>query len=229
MTEDTAQRVLEAAGPIFAEKGYEAATVRDICSRAGVNLASVNYHFGDKQQLYLDTVTLAHTLLLEQVPPARWPPDASPRSKLAAFIHAMLTRMLGRRQLGWQTRLLVREMLHPTIACKPLVRDFIRPQLDQLLEIIDELLPDNVSQQRRYQMAFSIVGQCLHYRVAREFVALLIPHRQRVAHYSIDQLADHITEFSLAALDGMGRTARRRASGERAPARDRRHVPTAEN
>ncbi len=221
MTEDTAHRVLEAAGPIFAEKGYEAATVREICTRAGVNVASVNYHFGDKQQLYLDTVTQAHTLLLEEVPPARWPPDASPPQKLAAFIHAMLTRMLGQQQLGWQVRLLVREMLDPTIACKPLVRDFIRPQLDQLLEILDELLPASVDEQRRYQMAFSIVGQCLHYRVAREFVALLIPHRQRTARYSIDQLAGHITDFSLAALAGISRSAGRPSSGKRTASRRR--------
>lgn len=227
MIDDTAHRVVEAAGPIFAEKGYEAATVREICSRAGVNLASVNYHFGDKQQLYLDTVTLAHTLLLEEVPPAQWPPDASPQQKLAAFIHAMLTRMLGQRQLGWQVRLLVREMLDPTIACKPLVRDFIRPQLNQLLEILDDLLPAHVDEQRRYQAAFSVVGQCLHYRVAREFVALLIPHRERAARYSIDQLAAHITEFSLAALAGISRNAKRPSSGTRTTAR--RRVRTAEN
>jgi AcrR family transcriptional regulator len=46
--DDTATRVLNAAGLIFAEKGFKDATVREICSAAGVNLASVNYYFRDK-------------------------------------------------------------------------------------------------------------------------------------------------------------------------------------
>ncbi|MFQ5732621.1 MAG: CerR family C-terminal domain-containing protein [Planctomycetaceae bacterium] len=200
MSDDTRTRVLHAAGPIFAEKGCDGATVREICAAAEANLASVNYHFRDKETLYLETVTLAHTLRLQQVPPPATPDDAPPEDKLRRFIEAMLSRMLGTRELGWQTRLMMREMLHPTAACKPLVEEFIRPQLNQLLAILDELLPEQTPQHRRIQTAFSIVGQCLHYRVAREFVDILVPAAERDAHYSSPQLAEHITQFTLAAL-----------------------------
>ena len=54
--ESTRARLLETAGEVFAEKGYEAATVREICEKAGVNLAAVNYYFGGKELLYVQTL-----------------------------------------------------------------------------------------------------------------------------------------------------------------------------
>jgi AcrR family transcriptional regulator len=64
----TKLRLLEAAGEEFAEKGFEGAKVRSICSRAGVNNAAVNYHFGDKEQLYVQAVLEAHRCGTELLP-----------------------------------------------------------------------------------------------------------------------------------------------------------------
>jgi AcrR family transcriptional regulator len=44
----TRERLLEAAGHVFAEHGYHATTVREIVKRSGANIAAVNYHFGGK-------------------------------------------------------------------------------------------------------------------------------------------------------------------------------------
>ncbi|MFO0264418.1 MAG: TetR/AcrR family transcriptional regulator, partial [Planctomycetota bacterium] len=57
--ENTREKILMTAGPMFAQSGYQAVTVRDICDQAGVNLASVNYYFGDKEHLYIEAVKLA--------------------------------------------------------------------------------------------------------------------------------------------------------------------------
>src|ERR1700744_4327893 len=53
-------RLLEAAGEIFARKGFECATSREICLCAGVNLAAVNYHFGGVESLYVAALHEAH-------------------------------------------------------------------------------------------------------------------------------------------------------------------------
>lgn len=203
MSDDTRTHILHVAGPIFAEKGYSAATVREISRAAETNLASINYHFGDKDSLYHETVKLAHMLRLEQVPQPRVSADATAEQRLRQFIAVMLSRMLGTHELAWQEQLMMRELLEPTAACRPLVEEFIRPQLKQLLGILNELLPADLPEHRRYQTAFSIVGQCLHYKVARGFMGILIPPDERAAHYSIEQLADHITEFSLRGITGV--------------------------
>ena len=63
--DSTKKKILLAAGPIFAQKGFRGATVREICDSANVNLASINYYFGDKQQLYIDTVFLARQMRVQ--------------------------------------------------------------------------------------------------------------------------------------------------------------------
>ena len=54
--EENRMALLEAALGLFAEKGLKGASVRDITQKAGASLSSVNYHFGNKQQLYLDCI-----------------------------------------------------------------------------------------------------------------------------------------------------------------------------
>lgn len=200
MTDDTPTRVLRAAGPIFAQKGYESATVREICADAGVNLASVNYHFRDKATLYLETVKLAHTLMREHVPSPTWPDNVTAEEKLLQLIKTMLERMLGMQDQSWHRELMMREMINPTHACKSLVEDFIRPEHNRLLEVLKEIVPGETPAAQLEKLAFSIVGQCLLYRVCDGFIQILISEDERNASFQIEHLAEHVYEFSLSAL-----------------------------
>ena len=87
----TEARLLEAAGEIFAEFGYRAATVRQICEKAGANVAAVNYHFGDKEGLYLAVLRSVPDAHAEKYPSRRGLNDnATAEERLRAYIESLL-------------------------------------------------------------------------------------------------------------------------------------------
>ena len=199
------QRLLEAAGRIFAERGYEAATVRDICAQADVNLAAVNYHFGDKERLYIEAVKWAHAQKLAKIPPTPPPPGATPQQRLRHFIRTLLARMVfDHQEPAWCTQLVMRELAMPTSACQELTREFIRPQFEQLVALIAELAPPRTPARQLHLLGFSIVGQCLHQRLARPIIGHLVGPEEQ-ASYDLDRLTDHITSFSLHGIAGVAR------------------------
>jgi AcrR family transcriptional regulator len=197
--DDTRARVIEAAGSVFANKGFEAATVREICRLGKANLAAVNYYFGDKKRLYLAAVEFAYRHRAEQVPFPDWAEGTEPRKKLADFILTMLTRMIGRGPSQWERDLMLREVARPTDACQEMVRDFIRPQFAMLVGILGELMP-TASAERIRLVAFSVVGQCLHYRVTDPVIQMLVSAKE-YAGYEPQHLAEHITELTLGGIE----------------------------
>ena len=196
--DDTRGRLLQAAGEVFAAKGFQAATVREICGQAGANLAAVNYHFGDKQQLYVETVKHAQCSGVEELLP-QWPPDTPPAVKLRDYIHRMLARFLDARRPVWHAQLMAREMAEPTAACVALVDSYIRPSYELLNQILEELLPPGTPVTDRHLVAFSIVGQCVHFKIHRP-IAVQLVGQEEFATYDVARLADHVARFSLAAL-----------------------------
>jgi TetR/AcrR family transcriptional regulator, regulator of cefoperazone and chloramphenicol sensitivity len=202
--EDPRDRILLAAGQEFAEHGYEAATVRDICLAAGVNVAAVNYYFGDKRRLYIESVKHAHEARVKQVPLPDWPSGTPAAARLHDFVANMLERMLGFSQPPWQVRLMMREVLHPTDACRELVEDYIRPHFAVLVAILDELAGRTLAEPELRRIALSIIGQCFLYRAAGDVVGMLVPSDELATLHTPPQRADHVTRYALAAL-GLGR------------------------
>ncbi len=199
--DQTKSRLLEAAGEEFAEKGFEVATIRAICHRAKANVAAVNYHFHDKEQLYIQSVIEAHRCGMPE--PLEDPAADRPApDQLRFYVRTFLQRVLAIDSHDtWHHKLMLREMLRPTDASDTLVREVIRPHFQRLMAILREACPD-VEETRLHAISFSIVGQCLHYKLARTISERLIG-REALASLDLDYLTDHITNFSLAAL-GLG-------------------------
>lgn len=196
----TRDRIADAAGEIFAERGFDGTTVRDICQRAGANIAAVNYYFGDKQRLYIEAVVRAHRWRMEQARLPEWQPDTPSKTKLADFIATFVRRVRTGPEGTWHSRLMMRELANPTDACAELAQSSIRPQFEILQEILRELLPSDTPPQQLRLTAFSIVGQCLFYHFADPVIRNLISADEYTS-LDIDRLAKHITNFTLASIE----------------------------
>ncbi|HZV06857.1 MAG TPA: CerR family C-terminal domain-containing protein [Gemmataceae bacterium] len=196
--ENPRERLLDAAGEIFAEKGFKGATVREIIDRAGVNIAAVNYYFRDKERLYIEAVKHAACGQGEE-PHLSWSPDTPPAQKLRDIIRFQLLKLLDPNRPAWLARLIMRELIQPSEACAELAREYIEPRSKILFGVVRELLPPGTPNRKVFLTAFSIVGQCHFYCSHKPIIRILIGEDE---YQRLDPttLAEHITQFTLRAL-----------------------------
>lgn len=197
---ETRERVLEAAGEVFAESGFEKATIREIVKRAGANLNAVNYYFRDKHGLYAALFEHAHQLVggkdqevfatIRRLPPVE---------RLRAMIGHVLRGFILTKRASWKMRLMLREMLEPTGVLEAMVERFVRPRFDEMTAIVRELAPRGLSDLAVRMSATGIMAQCAHIAHHRFIVSRLVPELAYTAE-GVEKIADHITSFSLAAV-----------------------------
>jgi TetR/AcrR family transcriptional regulator, regulator of cefoperazone and chloramphenicol sensitivity len=202
---ETRQRLLEAAGEVFAEQGFRNTTIREICRRAQANLAAVNYHFGDKEGLYAAVMKYAYACALEKYPLAQRESEEMPAGdRLHAFIRYLLLSIFEKGPPAWLGKIMAREMIEPTRALDDLVESIIYPMGQKLGAIVRALLGEQAPDDLVHRCQMSIIGQCLHYRNARPVIQRLFPEHQ-YSPEDIAAMADHITRFSLGGLRGLTR------------------------
>jgi len=198
-TPETRERLLEAAGEVFAERGFRAATIRGICERAKANVAAVNYHFGEKEELYRAVFDYARDYAPRFPQPVI---SAGPaEQQLHAFIHTTLTRYFDEGRPAWLGKLIAQEMIDPTNMLDKLVTHQIRPNAERLKVIVSELIGRDVDEETLWLCVFSVVAQWLYYFHCGQVLKRLNPD-QRFGPAEVQRLADHITHFSIKALKG---------------------------
>jgi AcrR family transcriptional regulator len=200
---DAQQRIVEAAGRIFADSGYEHTTIRTICRQAGVNVAAVNYYFGGKKNLYLAVLKALRTRVLEKHPmnlhdPATQPPD----ERLYVFIRTLLSRILDEEEGSRFAKLMAQELIQPTDAFNQIIEDIINPSFAFLSAAVLQLFGKPMSKEKAGLCCLSIVSQIFYFYMSKHVIRKLFD-REHFGEWEINAVAKHITRFSLYAIDRM--------------------------
>ena len=202
---DTRERLLEVALRVFADRGYQATTIAQVCKAARANVAAVNYHFGSKDGLYAKVWRRAFDQSFEVYPPeGGLSSDASAEEKLRALIQSHVHRVLDQGVLGEAGQILLMEMANPTEAIQDEFVEAVQPFVMYTYGFIRELVGPKASDEKVHLCAMSVVHQCFAFshrrcRHANHPFAVSLCDTENFA----DTLAEHIYEFSLAGIAGI--------------------------
>jgi AcrR family transcriptional regulator len=200
------QKILDAAGEIFAEEGFQSATVREICSRAGVNVAAINYYFGDKAALYVEVLRFSTCVAHEEIVRAAATPGATPETVLREMIRSMCRKMLPAERPSWAFRLMAHEMARPTPALDDVVRDVIGPSYQRLRDTVGAMLSLPPDHETTRMCAHSIISQVIHYVTGRPVISRLWPEL-KMTHEQVENVAEHIATFSICSIKALAQHA----------------------
>lgn len=196
----TKEKLLECACSVFAEKGYHNTTIAEISENAGANIAAVNYHFNNKENLYQNVIIHAIKITNKYFPlDKNLTKDTSPEERLYAFIHGTLSRAIGNKPQNNLKKIITAEMATPTDECGTLISEHIKSIRNILLEIIKDLTNEKDINNHHFHCVYSIISQCMFFSYTekgrKKNMGININEL-----ISIEQLTKHIYDFSLAGI-----------------------------
>jgi AcrR family transcriptional regulator len=159
-SEITRERIFKAAERLFAERGYEATSVRAIVAKARVNQAAINYHFAGKDGLYREVLRAAVRALTEHQLAHAQETRAMPREKaLEEFVRHQLRPLAGRDELSRHLRIFNWEAVQPTAVYRKLISEEAAPFLGLAVDLVRRFMPD-ADQRTLTVAAVWLIGQC---------------------------------------------------------------------
>ncbi len=178
------ERLLDEASKVFAHKGYAAASTREICQQAGMNVAAINYHFGGKEELYREVLLVP----MREIS-ARWhgfdAPGLSLAQSLAMLLGAFLPAPGDAREMEREARMMrlhLREMVEPSALYAELTTEFVRPHHEAITRLLARHIglrrPDDAVQ----QLVFALVAMAQDYCMSGQLIAHLAPRLMQGPH-----------------------------------------------
>jgi AcrR family transcriptional regulator len=199
----TRERIMKAAERLFAERGYDATSIRAIVAKARVNQAAVNYHFDGKDGLYREVLRAAFRALTEQqLDHADEMKAMSREAALAEFIRRQLRPLLGRDEYSRHMRILNWETVRPTAVFRKLLSEEAAPFMGLAVELVRRFQPE-ADQRTLVAAAVWLLGQCSVFLRNREQLADP-PLGLVLDENSVEWLAQTVSRW---ATGGLGRRA----------------------
>jgi AcrR family transcriptional regulator len=211
---ETRTRILDAAEELFMQHGFEGTSMRHLTSRAGVNLAAVNYHFGSKHALIeavfrrrLDPMNAARIAALEQLEAS----SISPESIIRAFVGPSL-RMIEDAKGGGRNfiRLLGRTYSEPAKAVRALIGQMYAPAMERYKGALERALPQMPRDELVWRMHFMF--GTLAYTLAATDTVQLIAGCKPEDRYDAQLLEERLTAFLAAGLNAPLQTSIKKAA-----------------
>lgn len=220
---ETRKRILAAACEVFSRKGYRDATHAEICKRAGTNTAAINYHFRDKETLYVEAWRLAFHRSIEAHPPdGGVRPGAAAEERLRGRIRSIVQRIADPQSHEFD--IVQKELVNPTGLLAEVMHESIEPLRQGLLAIVRELLGAGASGQQVLLCQMSIKAQCLDLWIRERHRKMFARAGMKVGLPPLDLdaelIAEHVARFSLAGIREMRRRIESGEVGERECARE---------
>jgi AcrR family transcriptional regulator len=196
----TRKSLLAAASEVFADKGYHDATIAEICERAKANGAAVNYHFGDKENLYVEAWRHSFSQSLKAHPPdGGVSEDARPEERLRGQVEALLRRIADENNKEFL--IVHRELANPTGLLEEVMRKDLRPLHDKMETLVREILGPRASDMQVRFCAIGIVSQCISPMLVRRMEKTRPQGKDDFPGIDdIDSYAKHVVKFSLAGI-----------------------------
>jgi AcrR family transcriptional regulator len=196
----TRHRIIKAAVDLFADKGFEAASVRDIVTKAGVNQAAINYHFKGKAGLYLEVLKTAFEKLTENAGfDAKNLKSLSREEALRNFVYQQLRPLLFRDEMSRYIRMFAWESAHPTKVFRKFIATNSASYLTAAVDIVRQFLPPGTKKRAALCGAIWLMGQCSVFVRNRELFAQA-PFSITVDEPFVDELTELITQLAIGGL-----------------------------
>ncbi len=197
----TRARLLETAGEIFGEKGFERTTGKEISAQASVNAAAINYYFGSMEGLYAAVLEEAQQRFVTFDAIARTVASkTSARAKLRALAMLAAERLTAPVSLSWVFRVLAREMAAPSAVFVAIRERELPPRAQLMRALVAEIveLPDDHPAVAR--AAISIVAPFVLLAIAdRSMIARIFPGA-RLDPAGAQALGEHFYRYAMAGL-----------------------------
>jgi AcrR family transcriptional regulator len=202
-SERTREALIEAAAIVFAEKGYEGGSVRDITRRANANQAAINYHFGGKEGLYREVLRMAFAALKESdVLDVERLDALEPREALQLFVRQMLLPLLKRNVLARYIRILNWEILQRTEIFQDLALAENASLVTAAERLVRRFLGEGASAEEVAVATLWLLHQGFIFVRDYEYLTRP-PHNLQVDEHFVDRLADFLTGLLASGLAGV--------------------------